>query len=285
MKTPSKAARAAWQPNYVDLGDERTVKFGGQCVVCGARYATPGEELSMTLPGSVETGPPRPSEIDEIRYARFVAFDEAFRGLGTVCPRCHRTTCPDCWDQDAGLCGACVAEQGLARSPGQGAPISGPLADGRLARVEPGRYSAASRPPWLSELLGGQALDGQALDSQAAPGTMRDTAPPTRPPPMDPAVGRPTLDVRDDDGGHAGRRAGGAPGRTGTTVPRAVHLLERLLGALLVVGLPLLFALIVAAEVSPQADAAIRQVIHVDVRQLVGSVVDALARLRAAVLH
>src|SRR5258708_9964248 len=54
------------------------------------------------------------------------------------------------------MCGACVEARRRPRSPQRGQLMSGPLAEGRLRRVEPGQFSDASRPGWLNQLLASQ---------------------------------------------------------------------------------------------------------------------------------
>jgi hypothetical protein len=149
------ALEPAWQRNYVDLSDDRVIRFGARCVVCGARFVTADMQIP---PGALAAAPdsPQARALDEQKYRFFVEFDGAFRELAIECFRCERTACPDCWDDDNGMCGACVETHRLPRSPQRGQLMSGPLADGRLRRVEPGQFSDASRPGWLNQLLASQ---------------------------------------------------------------------------------------------------------------------------------
>jgi len=149
------ALEPAWQPNYVDLSDDRVVRFGARCVVCGARFVTADMQIP---PGALAAPPdsPQARALDEQKYRFFVEFASAFRELAIECFRCERTACPDCWDDDNGMCGACVETHRLPRSPQRGQLMSGPLADGRLRRIEPGQFSDASRPSWLNQLLASQ---------------------------------------------------------------------------------------------------------------------------------
>jgi hypothetical protein len=151
------AAGPVWQSNYVDLCDDRTARFGAECVVCGARYATAPEPLVAAVPANREPDPMAARQIEEQKYRLFSEFDQAFRSITITCYRCGRPACPDCWDVDKQMCGACVAERGLVRSPHRGGPVEGPLADGFLRRLEPGRYSEVGRPTWLKELLRAQS--------------------------------------------------------------------------------------------------------------------------------
>ncbi|HEV2458966.1 MAG TPA: hypothetical protein VGS80_11420 [Ktedonobacterales bacterium] len=134
-----------WQPNYVDLSDDSIVRFGGECVVCGARYTTPGEP--RTTPPRVDGGP------DQAMIAAFRLFDAAFHELQPTCFRCQRAACPDCWDDDHRMCAQCAADRGLARSPNRGLPASAPLARRQLQQVLGGRYHDVDRPSWLNQLL------------------------------------------------------------------------------------------------------------------------------------
>jgi hypothetical protein len=134
-----------WQPNYVDLSDDRIVRFGGECVVCGARYATPGQP--RTTPPRVDGGP------DEAMIAAFRLFDASFHELQMTCFRCQRAACPDCWDEDHRMCAQCAADRGLTRSAHRRLPASPPLARGELQHVAGGRYHDVDRPSWLNRLL------------------------------------------------------------------------------------------------------------------------------------
>lgn len=147
------AAEPTWQPNYVDLSDDRTFRLGGQCLVCGARYESPVARLDLdpafgfAMRGALE------QELGELKFRTFADFDAAYKEITYDCPRCGRHACVDCWDTDHGMCGACVASFGLKRSPHRGVAGEGPLADGRLRCVEHGQFSDAAQPSWLDALL------------------------------------------------------------------------------------------------------------------------------------
>lgn len=138
-----------WQPNYTDLGDDRTIRFAAECVICGARYAS----IPVRLPSGRDADGISVDDFGQAKQTAFSIFDSAIRDLSHPCSRCHRVGCPDCWDGDHHLCGACVAETGQDRSPHAGLLTRGPLADGRLERIEPGRYSDPVRPAWLRSFL------------------------------------------------------------------------------------------------------------------------------------
>jgi hypothetical protein len=165
-----------WQPNYVDLSDDRVLRFGGECVVCGAHYVTSPEPLVAAIPPGREPDPATAQQIEEQKFELFNDFDAAFKSIAILCYSCGRVACPDCWDQDKQMCGACVVERGMPRSPYHGGPVDGPLADGFLRRAEPGRYAEIGRPDWLKQLLRAQS------DPDAARAA-RLTAPPKQPRP------------------------------------------------------------------------------------------------------
>lgn len=169
------AAGPVWQPNYVDLSDDRVLRFGGECVVCSAHYVTSPEPLVATLPPGREPDPATAQQIEEQKFQFFCEFDAAFKSIAILCYQCGRVACPDCWDQDKQMCGSCVVERGMSRSPYHGGPVDGPLADGFLRRSEPGRYAEINRPDWLKQLLRAQS------DPDAARAA-RLTAPPKVPP-------------------------------------------------------------------------------------------------------
>lgn len=147
------APEPTWQPNYVDLSDDRSIRLGAQCLICGARFESPLARLDLdpafgfAIQGSLD------QEVAELKYRTFVEFDAAYRELSFDCPRCHRSACVDCWDADHRMCGACVAAGGLKRSPHRGIAADGPLADGRLRCVEHGQFADAAQPSWLDALL------------------------------------------------------------------------------------------------------------------------------------
>jgi hypothetical protein len=151
------ASRPEWQPNYRDLSDDRTISFGAECYVCHAHYVSIPEPMVAPLPVEGAPDPALARAIEDQKYALFAEFDSAFRSITIVCFRCGNPACPDCWDVDKQMCGACVAERGLIRSPHRGEPADGPLANGLLRRAEPGQYSEIARPPWLKQLLRAQS--------------------------------------------------------------------------------------------------------------------------------
>ena len=146
-----------WQPNYVDLSEGDTMRLGAECVVCGARYVTPPHALDPLLVTAALPGSSLERDLSELRFQFFRSFDAAFRDICIRCYRCDRSACPDCWDEDNRMCGECVAKRGLVRSPHRGLPATGPLVDGRLERVEAGRFSEAGRPEWLAQLVEAQS--------------------------------------------------------------------------------------------------------------------------------
>ncbi len=174
------AEESGWQPNYADLSDDRVVRFGGACAVCHARYATAPEPLAAIPPIDREPDPATAQAIEDQKFRLFSAFDSAFRTISIRCFRCGDPACPDCWDVDKQMCGRCVAERGLTRSPHRGEPVEGPLADGFLRRLEPGRYSEVARPSWLKDLLRAQSDPdaARAATLTAGPAPSAHPAPP-----------------------------------------------------------------------------------------------------------
>lgn len=278
-RNPSDA-HAPLPANYTDLGDDRTIRFAGSCLICDARYATP----AVRLPSGKDAAPAlSPDVFQEERAEAYTLFDAAFRELGIPCPRCGRIGCPDCWDVDHHMCGACVAELGRDRSPHLGPSPRGPLADGRLERIEPGLYSDPARPTWLRELLDTKpALDPNRLpthpDESPPPTTVPHTRPSSRPlahPVAQPALVRAGTiapgGLADNDAllptgisiaplpstalAHAGYGTHGI----GHPAIRATAIIL-LIFALLVVGV------FVAAGISPRFDALVLRYLHLDPR-------------------
>lgn len=293
------ASQPVWQPNYVDLGDDRTFRFGAECVVCHARYETPLTRLP-TGPDAELDDAPGPEEVQARKRAAFVAFAAAYYELGITCPQCQHVACPECWDADHGLCGACVTGSGLLRSPHRGLPVHGPLADGRLRRTEPGDYSDPGNPPWLQALLQTHGPAPQPLarelivPEQVVTRGAASVAGPA------PALGLASAGAESapaSDGAlHAARSAewrkrqympriptgrlpAGMP--AARTVPARAGWLKRALATLLAVAVLVLVAAIVAAGVSLQVNDALRVWTHVDVRALLEMLAHALARLGA----
>ncbi len=54
------------------------------------------------------------------------ALEAAFQSVCHVCFRCHRSACPQCWDNVHRVCGACVQEAGL-KFRTEAAPLAGLL--------------------------------------------------------------------------------------------------------------------------------------------------------------
>lgn len=154
-----------WQPNYIDLSEGDSIRLGAQCVICGARYVTPPQVIGPMLITAALPGSSLERDLSELRFQFFKDFDAAYRDISITCYRCGRAACPDCWDEDNRMCGACVASRGLVRTPHRGLPVTGPLVDGRLERVAKGQFSDAGHPQWLSQLLDAQA----ALVAATAP--------------------------------------------------------------------------------------------------------------------
>lgn len=178
-----------WQSNYVDLCEESSVRFGAECAICGARYATPVETIARELVATAAPGSALAQEIADLKYERFAEFDAAFRELSITCYRCGRAACPDCWDDDNRMCAECVTSRGLNRSPRVGPPGRGPLQDGRLERVAAGRYSDIGRPAWLNQLLESEAARaGFAPPVRQAAPRHQGALPPHGPDTMDAAA-------------------------------------------------------------------------------------------------
>lgn len=111
------------------------------CVICGAVYA------------------PAPLQRPFLHYAEN-ALEAAFMSACHFCFRCRRPSCPQCWDEVHGICGACVSELYLPfRCPP--APLPGMLyppvlqsvpaqktdtEQSLLILVYPGRFGAQPAP-------------------------------------------------------------------------------------------------------------------------------------------
>ncbi len=130
------------QPSYMDLSDGQQVRFGGQCGICGAQYA------SRPILTQGATGAP----IREMRKTALAQFDVAWRDLQVSCYRCGRGACPECWDAESRMCVECADARGLARAPFS-PPTQGPLVDGRLVLTDRGKYSRVAQPAWVGNLI------------------------------------------------------------------------------------------------------------------------------------
>src|SRR5258708_14901730 len=133
----AEEAMAQEPPQYIDLSDAQHARFGVQCPICAARYATP---------------PMAGARTEGARRAALEACDTSWRELQLICPYCERPACPACWDSGFRMCIACAEERGLTRTPPT-PPARGPLADGRLVLIQPGKYSSMERPAWVGDLL------------------------------------------------------------------------------------------------------------------------------------
>ena len=169
-------ATPAWQPYYADLCDNHSVRFGLECPICGARYATRGVAIEVARAAMQTLNNPFPPAIEDVKLAAFAEFDASVRELLVGCFRCQRQACPGCWDHDNRMCGECVLNRGLTRSPGRGFGGYAPLADGRLERLSSGRFSDAEQPPWLKQLLATHANDAHANDAQRPSAAAQEAA-------------------------------------------------------------------------------------------------------------
>lgn len=147
------ALEPTWQPNYIDLSDDRTVRLGAQCLICGARYESAPARINMDPAFGFAMQGPIEQQLSDLKYRAFSEFDAAYREIVVSCPRCGRGACADCWDGDHQMCGACVAAANLRRSTQRGRAADSPLADGRLRCVEHGEFADAAQPSWLDALL------------------------------------------------------------------------------------------------------------------------------------
>lgn len=163
-------SQPSWSSNYADLCDDGSIRFGAECVICGARYATPTETIAPELVATAIPGSALMQEIADLKYQRFAEFDAAFKELSITCFRCGRTACVECWDDDNRMCAECVVARGLTRSPRVGSQRHGPLQDGRLERFAQGRYSDVGQPQWLSKLIESRTAPGDDSLSGTAPG-------------------------------------------------------------------------------------------------------------------
>jgi hypothetical protein len=130
--------------HYVDLSDAQYARFGTECPHCAARYVTPLMDGAHT---------------ESARRAALEACDSAWHELQVICPRCERLACPFCWDSGHRMCIDCAEAHGLTHTPPT-PPARGPLADGRLTLVQPGKYSSLQRPAWVGDLLAASADTG-----------------------------------------------------------------------------------------------------------------------------
>jgi hypothetical protein len=84
-----------------------------------------GNHVTITCPLCEAQFMPEP-EHAYLNSVKADALDAAFQSMCHVCFRCHRSACPQCWDNIHRVCGACVLQAGLAfRS--EVAPLAGLL--------------------------------------------------------------------------------------------------------------------------------------------------------------
>ncbi len=155
------------------------------CLVCGATYA--------------------PSHLhQELRLASSTVLEAALMSISHFCFRCRRASCPECWDDVHGICGACVAELGLPfrrdlpplegtlfPPAAQASPTTAPATaeesgerEPLLACISAGRFRAASPPSaFIAAIetvetnsvtplpITGQAATSSAPTVQETPGT------------------------------------------------------------------------------------------------------------------
>jgi hypothetical protein len=93
--------------------------------VAGEQETPVGNIVTITCPLCDAQFTPEP----EHAYLHSVepdALEAAFQSVCHVCFRCHRSACPECWDNVHRVCGACVQEAGLTFRT-EAAPLAGLL--------------------------------------------------------------------------------------------------------------------------------------------------------------
>jgi hypothetical protein len=219
------------------------------CGICQARYA-PSRSHEYLL-----QAPP-------------IVLESAFMSMCHFCFRCRRPSCPDCWDDVHGVCGQCAEENHLPFRL-EPVPLNGvPLVPSRqtvpehtytvqssLINVRPGRFQMPTLPPIdriptrpdRSSVVEAQSaaesmsIDIDTIKTRPATRSKRSPAPPSSPD-IDKIKTRPERIMRKTQ----------RIGRVLTTIAFAI--------------LVIVMFLIIAALLSPDANAFISKILHIDIR-------------------
>jgi hypothetical protein len=87
-------------------GHERELADNEQC------QDISGNHVTITCPLCAAQFMPEPAHA-YLNSVNADALDAAFQSICHVCFRCHRSACPQCWDNVHRVCGACVLQAGL----------------------------------------------------------------------------------------------------------------------------------------------------------------------------
>lgn len=241
------------------------------CPICDAVYAPSLSQVSFFSPDTLEC---------------------AFMSMCHFCFRCRRPACPQCWDCVHGVCGDCVRETNLSfRS--EAAPLDGILfrplrrqeegqqevAAALLTCVKPGCFrqdgeQVASDPAEADSAISELDESEPAEDVQHKATLISPTVVVEGPQRVTEKVAiaqTGTVDEKDEDEDVQYRPP---------PILRALYFSERVLTALALVLLLAVVALVIAAQASEAANAAILRALHVDIRAEVAYLVHLVQQLR-----
>ncbi len=213
------------------------------CTICAAQYA-PTQAYAHLL------------------RAQRVVVESAFMSMCHFCFRCRRPSCPLCWDDVHGLCGACVEDVHLPFRQ-QVAPL--PLKSGLLLPpvqphvqrchvqsfplvcIQPGRFHAP------------QVKEREHLEVPVVPGA------------------RPHREEVPPEGDEVGSLSGSQHQRATSWVRRV----ERVLTVVLALVLFVIAVVIFAASFSAQVNEAIVHLFHIDIRMEIEYLFQLIQQLRS----
>jgi hypothetical protein len=245
------------------------------CMICHAVYA------------------PAPSQ-GQLLNAAPQLLESVFMGMCHFCFRCRRPSCPSCWDEVHGICGACVLETGLPFRT-DAPPLHGtwlpPIRHTRAVGVHP-----ASSP--LICIQPGSLDRPATLPMTERPSVSTDPVRAVQSPPMHPVSPPPPIPSTPLP--LAQQPLSAQPQTPGLAMPmnlpglkpwdqpillyaddeedemaiktdkmrvvRITQRVERALTALLLITIALVLVMIIAASFSATANSFIDRILHVDVR-------------------
>ncbi len=214
------------------------------CIICQAAYA-PARQRG------------------DLMKASPLALESAFMSMCHFCFRCRRPSCPECWDYIHGLCGACTQEAQLpfrTELPPLDGTLFAPVRQAQSMReqrvssplvcIRPGAYTPMQEPPidrittrpepFYAQIQTDVGVAPILHSSQRKKTTRALNA-------QDPVTEVKTQPVREP-------------------AAKKIHIVERLLTFFLVFILLGVVALVVIAVLSPEANAAILALLHINIR-------------------
>lgn len=230
------------------------------CAICKAIY-TPS--------------PSHPSH-RQLVMAPNIVLESAFMGMCHFCFRCRRAACPECWDEVHGICASCVREAGLLfRKPTQSLVndiVSIPRLENAeqdeqatpaLICIQHGRFS---QKPSLSPRSSRTSHAVQVATGRHHPAQEQSISQLPSAPTL-PAIKPVYIRLNEHEHKHV------------SPAQRVLRDIERVLNIVLLVMLLAIATAVILAERSPNANAQIMHLLHVDIHAEIAYLMHVVSQL------